>query len=75
MATVREFPVILMWDSADNIWNVSVPAIPGCFTWGVTLDEALRHAEEAIDLNLEDIESRGEVIPEPQRLMIGTIRG
>ena len=74
MATVREFPVILMWDSADNIWNVSVPAIPGCFTWGVTLDEALRHAEGAIDLNLEDIESRGEVIPEPQRLMIGTIR-
>ena len=60
-----EFVVLLEWDEAGKAWNVSVPAIEGCFTFGDSVEEALRNAEEAILLNLEDIAARGEPLPRP----------
>jgi len=69
----REFPVVLVWDPDEQVWNVSVPNIAGCFTWGRTLEEALQHAEEAIDVNLEDMQARGETLPDSRRVMVGTV--
>lgn len=74
IVTAREFPVVLVWDAEENVWNVSVPTIPGCFTWGTTIEEALTNAEEAIDVNLEDMRDRGEDLPDSPRLMMGTIK-
>lgn len=34
----------------DGGFSVSVPALPGCFTQGDTLDEAISMAKEAISL-------------------------
>ena len=65
---------MLVWDTKENVWNVSVPTIPGCFTWGTTLEEALQNAEEAIDVNLEDMQARGEELPDSRRFMVGTIK-
>lgn len=45
-------------------YNASVPALPGCFSYGETRDSALRNIREAIDLYLEDLEVAGEPIPE-----------
>ncbi|WP_084277006.1 type II toxin-antitoxin system HicB family antitoxin [Anaerovibrio sp. RM50] len=39
----------------DIGFSVSVPDLPGCFTQGDTLDEALEMAQEAIGIMLEDI--------------------
>ena len=44
----------------DGRYSVSVPALPGCHTWGHDLAEAARMAEEAIELYLECLQDDGE---------------
>ncbi len=45
-------------------YNALVPALPGCFSYGETRDDALRNIREAIELYIMDLESSGEPIPE-----------
>jgi predicted RNase H-like HicB family nuclease len=45
-------------------FSVTVPALPGCVTWGSTFDHAIAMAREAIELWLEEISEHGEPIPE-----------
>ncbi|HLC29051.1 MAG TPA: type II toxin-antitoxin system HicB family antitoxin [Dehalococcoidia bacterium] len=52
-------------------YNVSVPALPGCFTYGATREEALSSAREAIELYLEDLEASGEPFPEERIEAVG----
>ncbi len=47
----------------DGIYVVSVPALPGCFTQGRTLDEAFRMAQDAIAGFLAVFIRRGKKIP------------
>jgi len=45
-------------------FSVTVPALPGCVTWGETFDQAVHMAREAIELWLENLVDNGEPIPE-----------
>ena len=45
-------------------YNASVPALPGCFSYGETREAALKSIREAIELYIEDLEVSGEPIPE-----------
>jgi antitoxin HicB len=45
-------------------FTVTVPALPGCITYGENVDEAIDMAKEAIQLYLEDLKERGESIPD-----------
>lgn len=45
-------------------YTVSVPALPGCITYGEDVDEAISMAKEAIELYIEELNERGEVIPD-----------
>ena len=47
----------------DGMYVVSVPALPGCFTEGKTLDEALRVAQDAIVGFITVLARRGKRIP------------
>jgi antitoxin HicB len=47
----------------DGVYIVDVPALPGCHTYGNTLDEALANAREAIELVIMTLKDRGEPIP------------
>jgi predicted RNase H-like HicB family nuclease len=40
---------------------------------GKTVPEALANIREAIDLCIEDMESRGEEIPDPNNVLIGSV--
>jgi antitoxin HicB len=42
-------------------FNVSVPALDGCFTQGENIDEALENAREAILCYLEGLEKLNEI--------------
>jgi antitoxin HicB len=48
----------------DGGFAVSVPALPGCFTQGDDLDDAIAMAKEAIELYIEELKERGEPIPD-----------
>ncbi len=43
---------------------MSVPALPGCISFGENVDEAIGLAKEAIALYIEELRSRGETIPD-----------
>jgi predicted RNase H-like HicB family nuclease len=47
----------------DGRYSVWVPALPGCATFGETVDEALAMVEEAIAGYIESLAARGLPIP------------
>ena len=43
---------------------VSVPALPGCFTRGATIEECQERAVEAIEVHIAGLRADGEEVPE-----------
>lgn len=57
-----KYPLIIHKDK-DSSFGVTVPDIPGCFSAGDTLEEAMENAEEAIYGHLGILAENGEDIP------------
>jgi predicted RNase H-like HicB family nuclease len=57
---------VVVHKDPDSDYGVTVPDLPGCFSAGETLDEALQNAVEAIECHLEGLLLDGEPIPVPQ---------
>ncbi len=55
---------ILLQKEPEGGFTVTVPALPGCITYGEDIDEALVMAKEAIELYIEELKERGESIPD-----------
>jgi len=62
-----KFTVVLHTDDGLR-YGVQVPDLPGCFSGGDDLDDALASVQEAIDLHVEGLLEEGQ--PLPQRLPI-----
>ena len=56
------YPVVIHKDS-DSDYGVTVPDLPGCFSAGATVDEALNNAVEAIQCHVEVLLIDEEAIP------------
>ncbi|MFN3999345.1 type II toxin-antitoxin system HicB family antitoxin [Algoriphagus sp.] len=54
---------IKLTPEVEGGYTVTVPSLPGCVTWGETIEEAKKMAAEAISLYLEDMEANNEEIP------------
>ena len=48
----------------EDRYHAEIPALPGCYSWGYTYEEALRNIKEAAGLWLETLAEDGEPIPE-----------
>jgi predicted RNase H-like HicB family nuclease len=48
------FPIAIEIGDAKHAYGVIVPDLPGCFSAGDTMEEAIANGEEAILLHLED---------------------
>lgn len=55
---------ILLHKEPTGGFTVTVPALPGCITYGEDVDEAIAMAKEAIQLYIEELNDRGEIIPD-----------
>ena len=62
-----KFALALHTDNGVS-YGVTVPDLPGCFSGGDTLDEAIEMAREAIDLHCEGLFEGGVDIPAPHSL-------
>ncbi len=62
------FSVVIHKDK-DSDYGVTVPDLPGCFSAGESLEEALEEAGEAIECHLEGMLIDGEPLPEPKDIM------
>ena len=56
---------VLLEPDADGGYVAVVPALPGCYSQGETVEEALANAHEAIALTVEDLSAHGEPVPAP----------
>jgi len=54
-------------------YTVTVPALPGCITYGKNMQEAREMARDAIELYVEDMTASGEKIPRTGNALLGTI--
>ena len=50
-------------------YTAFVPSLPGCVTYGETVDEAIDMAKEAIELYIEELQDRGEYIPDDNNVL------
>ena len=60
MKTYR-FTVIIEPD--EGTYHAFVPALPGCHTYGTTIDEARANIAEAMELQIKRMQENGEPIP------------
>ena len=54
---------VLLRKEPEGGYTIIVPSLPGCVTYGDTIDEGITKAKEAIDLYLESLREHGENIP------------
>jgi predicted RNase H-like HicB family nuclease len=66
------FTVVLHWDPETEVVGVTVPVLPGCFTVGATVDEAMEWAREAIEGHVATLIELGEEVPVEQEPVIVT---
>jgi predicted RNase H-like HicB family nuclease len=68
-----DFKVLLERDTEYDGYVVTCPSLQGCYSQGKTVEEALANIREAIELVLEDMESRGEAVPDTSNVLIGSV--
>lgn len=61
------YPVVIHKDP-DSDYGVTVPDLPGCFTAGDTIDDAIAQAAEAIECHIEGLVLDGNSIPTPRNI-------
>jgi len=59
--TVHQFTVVIEPD--EDAFHAYVPALPGCHTFGATVEEAQSNIAEAIALHIECMQEDKEPIP------------
>ena len=59
-----KYPIAIESGDETHAYGVVVPDLPGCFSAGDSLDEAIGNAKEAIELWMETVIADGKPIPE-----------
>lgn len=62
------YPIAIESGGEDQAFGVVVPDLPGCFSAGDTLDEAIDNAKEAIEFWLETVIDDGGAVPAPKSI-------
>jgi len=61
------YPVVIHKD-VETDYGVTVPDLPGCFSAGSSIDEALAQVTEAIETHIEGLMMDREPVPLPKRI-------
>jgi antitoxin HicB len=75
MNLMRTYTIVVEPDQ-DGGYFVTVPALPGCFTRGSTIEQCRERAVEAIEVHLSGLRADGEPVPEeagPPQLLAVTV--
>ncbi len=68
---VYRFTVVIEPD--EDGYHAYVPALPGCHTFGATVEEARRNIEETMALHVESMLADGEPLPEEAPFIITSV--
>ncbi|MDL2187493.1 type II toxin-antitoxin system HicB family antitoxin [Pseudomonas sp. ChxA] len=64
------YPIAISTGDQENAWGVEVPDIPGCYSAGDDLDDAMAMAREAIEGHFEILAEDGAPIPPAQKVTL-----
>jgi predicted RNase H-like HicB family nuclease len=67
---VYDFKIMLEPDEESGGYVVSCPSLPGCYSQGDTVDDAIANIREAILLCLEDMQSQNQVIHDSSKTLV-----
>jgi predicted RNase H-like HicB family nuclease len=63
VSTRRQYTIVLTPDFDDQVYTVTVPALPGIVTEGATVEEAIEMAKDAIRTHVEGLLADGQDVP------------
>ena len=63
-----QYSVVVHSAEEGGFW-VDVPALPGCYSQGESVDESLRNVTEAIELYLEVLRDEGRDAPQDSEVV------
>lgn len=67
------YTVIIQWSDKDNCFIASLPEwVEFCHTHGDTYAEALKNAEEVLELLIESAIEEGEILPEVRKFALSS---
>lgn len=67
-----DFKVVLEPDPGGG-YVVSCPTLPGCYSQGDSIEDALQNIREAIQLCIEDMKAHNEPLPDPTNTLVGSV--
>ena len=68
-----DYTILIHQAEEGGFWS-EVPALPGCYSQGETIDEALRSTKEAIEAHLQALKEDLVAAPVEESLFIGRVR-
>lgn len=63
MSKNRTYRIVLRKEP-EGAYTALVPSLPGCITWGETVEHALEMAKEAIEGYIAVLKEEGEPVPD-----------
>ncbi|MEG3055726.1 MAG: type II toxin-antitoxin system HicB family antitoxin [Methanoculleus sp.] len=65
---------VMIWKAEEGGFWAEVPALPGCYSQGETVEETLKNIRDAIEGHVEALLQEGLGIPPEDDLIIGRVR-
>ena len=63
---MHRYEIIIYWSNEDVAFIAEVPELPGCMAHGDSPEDALKNAQEAIQLWIDTAREFGDLVPEPK---------
>lgn len=60
---------LLLNPEPEGGYTVTVPALPGCITWGESIENAIEMAKEAIEIYIESMVANNEKVPDESKTL------
>ncbi len=67
-----EYTVIMHPAEEGGYW-VEIPALPGCYSQGETLEKVMENVKEAVESHVDVLKQDNQVVPVERGLMIGKV--
>jgi predicted RNase H-like HicB family nuclease len=68
-----DYTILIHQAEEGGFWS-EVPALPGCYSQGETIDETLRNSKEAIEVHLQALKVTPVAAPVEESLFIGRVQ-
>lgn len=64
---------VLIHPAEEGGYWTEVPALPGCFSQGETVEEALANTREAIEIHVSALREDGQQVSDSEGFLIGRV--